>query len=433
MSPKPFLGLNAYFSGADRSFFSAGSVIFAGSFIVNVLNYVFTLIMGRLLSVEDFGEVAAIFSLFLIVSVPATALTMFMSREAASRLAEGSTSIRYVFYYLRPHVLVFSVALWITFLALTPVFSDLLHIHSLPFVIFSVLVPITLAAALQTGTLQGMHRFFLLAQQGVLSTVVKLVGGVVLVLAGLSVPGVVIALVIAACVSWLYGFIATHTLLRTENHAEKSVAHSASTFYAIVSIFITTLFLALLSNIDVLLAKHYLSPALAGQYGALSTVGKILLYGVGAFITALLPFASAAHAEGRGREHRILALSLTIVGASLAAAWAFLSLFPGFVISLLFGTSYLGIAPYLSTFAIAIACMAVSIVFINYFVAVRNTSFMYFLGLGILVEITLIVLNHQSIESITRMLVTASFSLLILLVVNYFLTLFTAKNRSVEI
>src|SRR3989344_4649113 len=165
MSPKPYFGLSAFFSGADRSFFSAGSVIFAGSFIVNVLNYVFTLLMGRLLSVEDFGEVAAILSLFLIVSVPATALTMFMSRESASRLSEGNISIRYVFYVLRPHVFVFSVGLWIVFLALTPLFSSLLHIHSLPFVIFSILVPITLAGALQSGTLQGMHKFFLLSQQ----------------------------------------------------------------------------------------------------------------------------------------------------------------------------------------------------------------------------------------------------------------------------
>ncbi len=431
MSPKPYFGLSAFFSGADRSFFTAGSVIFAGSFVVNVLNYVFTLLMGRLLSVEDFGEVAAILSLFLIVSVPATALTMFMSREAASRLSEGNSSIKYVFYVLRPHVFVFSVALWIIFLLLTPVFSKLLHIHTLPFIIFSFLVPVTLAAALQSGTLQGMHKFFLLSQQSVLSTLVKLALGVGLVLLGLTVSGVVFALVVAAVVSWVFGFIVTHKLLKKETETEVLTSRIPTTFYAIVPIFVTTLFLALLSNIDVLLAKHFLTPALAGEYGALSTVGKILLYGSGAFITALLPFASAAYAEGRGREHRILALSLAIISAASAAAWAFFSMFPGFVVSLLFGASYLNIAPYLGTFAIAISCMALSIVFINYFVAVRNTSFMYFLGAGILIEIALIIWNHGTIQNITNMFVISSVALLALLIANYFLTIFIPKTRSI--
>lgn len=75
----------------NSSFFSSSSIIFAGSFAVNVLNYVFTLVMSRLLGVEEFGEVTALISLLLIISVPATTLTMLMAREAAGATQTGHT------------------------------------------------------------------------------------------------------------------------------------------------------------------------------------------------------------------------------------------------------------------------------------------------------------------------------------------------------
>ena len=159
---------------------------------------------------------------------------------------------------------------------------------------------------------------------------------------------------------------------------------------------------------------------LAGQYGALSTVGKIILFGVGAFTTVLLPMASAAHARGAGEEKRLLVLSLSITTAAVVSAWAVFSLFPTAVITVLFGARYLPIAGYLGTFAIAMGCITLAIAFINYFVAIRNTSFMYLLGFGILLEVMFISLNHGSLGAITQMLVASSAILLALMGGNYF-------------
>ena len=56
------------------------------------------------------------------------------------------------------------------------------------------------------------------------------------------------------------------------------------------------------TNIDVVLAKHYLSPYLAGQYSALSVTGKIIAYGSGAFITVMFPMVAASHINNDGKE-----------------------------------------------------------------------------------------------------------------------------------
>jgi len=231
-----------------------------------------------------------------------------------------------------------------------------------------------------------------------------------------------VALVLASCAGLVYGYFATRRVLGIEEGMPRPSLDGREVRALFSSIFFTTLLVALLSNVDVLLAKHYLSPELAGHYGALSSVGKILIYGVGAFVTVLLPLASAARARGSGAERSVLALSLSAIAAASFSAWALFSLYPSLVVSMLFGARYLDIAPYLGTFTIAMGCIALSLALINYFVAVRNTSFMYALALGIVAEVVLIVGSHDSLAAITEMLVIASLSLLVLLGLNYFFT-----------
>ncbi len=404
----------------ETGFLASSSVIFAGSFVINVLNYVFTLIMSRLLNVEDFGEVAALLSLFLIVSVPATALSMLMARESAHHNEQGG-GVRQLFVRMSKYSMIGAVGLWAIFLLFVPFVSEYLQIPTLPIYIFSLLLPLTVLGALQSGTLQGLQEFFFLSKQGVLGTIVKLAASVALVAAGFSVAGVMGALVLASVCGLVYGFFVTRSLLVRPGSGNVQISSQTQTMFRIFgSILLTTFLLTLLSNVDVLLAKHYLSPELAGHYSALSTVGKILIYGVGAFITVLLPMAAAAYARGEGEERKMLWLSLGTVASASLAAFVVFSVFPQLTISLLFGGRYLDIAQHLGTFTIAMACIALATTFINYFVATRNTSFVYLLGIGIAAEVALIALYHDSLGAITLSLVLSSALLLLLMIGNYF-------------
>lgn len=407
---------------ANTRFFAGSSVIFAGSFVINVLNYVFTLVMSRLLNVEDFGEVAALLSLFLIISVPATALTMLMAREVAHLSEQGGGRARLLFLALGRHSAVGAILLWVVVLSLVPFLSGYLRIPPLPLYIFSALIPLTMLGALQSGALQGLQEFLSLAKQGILGTIVKLAASVAFVAAGFSVAGVMGALTLASACGLAYGYAQAHSKLSAARTLE-GVAESSFDISAFVApfgnILLTVFLLALLSNVDVVLAKHYLPAAAAGEYAALSTVGKILIYGVGAFISVLLPMAAAAAARGNGGERRILRLSLAGVAAVSLGAFTLFSLFPHLVVSLLFGGRYAGIAEHLGAFTVAMACIALATTFINYFVATRNTSFVYLLGVGIATEVALIVIRHESPGAITQMLVYSSALLLLLMAANY--------------
>ena len=406
----------------DTKFFSASSIIFAGSFVVNILNYVFTLIMSHMLGIDAFGEVAAMISLLTIIVVPASALSMLMTREIAFRDAIDRDEARNLFLFLRKHVFIAAAGFWVLFLAIAPLLSYFLHIPYTLFVVFSFLLPFSAAGALQSGTLQGLQEFFTISKQNVFGAVIKLIVAILLVLAGFSVLGVIVALVCAQCATWLFGFLATRRSLNIKKDIEHQSVDSQSLklFFSIT--LATTFLLALMSNTDLLLAKHFLPGTLAGEYGGLFTLGNIIIYGIGAFTTVLLPMASAAKAHGKGGERRILHLSISVIAVAAFVAWALFSIFPTVVVSLLFGSRYLLIAPVLGRYAIAEGFIAISIALINYFVAIRNTSFLYLVGLGIVIETALIYFNHSSIVAIATMLVASSAVLLVLMVANYFIT-----------
>jgi O-antigen/teichoic acid export membrane protein len=417
----------------DLRFFFSSSIILAGSFVVNVLNYVFTLVISRLLGVEAFGEVTALFSLMLIVSVPAAALSMLMTRQTAYYTMKGQDAVRELFVQLKKNVYAASITFWIMFAVLIPFFSRFLQIPYLPLAIFSILIPITLVSALQAGTLQGLQEFFHLSKQNIISTVVKLAASIGLVYAGYSVVGVMIGLVFASLASWAYGYRATRAVLTPQQAQADSQATEVVISTSLFStILFTTLLLALLSNVDILLAKHYLSAEAAGQYGALSTLGKILIYGVGAFITVLLPMVSAAHAKNDGGGVKILALSLSVIAASSFCIYLAFLLYPDTIVHLLFGTRYTGIAEHLAEFSIAMACIALATAFINYFVAIHNTSFLYLLAFGIVTEAILIASNHTSLATITQMLVISSMFLLGLMVTNFLLFVRTGATPTTQ-
>ena len=404
----------------NSSFFASSSIIFAGSFVVNIFNYIFTLLMSRMMGVESFGEVSALLSLMLIIGVPAAALSMLMTRESASRLHTTHHSVRDLFLLLRRHTFIAAMIAWGLFLLMVPMLSGFLHIASVPFIIFSLLIPFTASSSLQSGTLQGLQEFWLLSKQNILNALIKLVGSVALVMAGFSVVGVVCALVLAQIATWIYGSIAMHRKLAITPKSKSESEQDVKTLGVIfTSLLFATLLLTLLSNMDVLLAKHFLSPLLAGQYGALSTIGKIVIYGISAVTTVLLPMVSAAHASGNGGGERVLGLSLAAIAAGSFVIFAVFALFPGFFVHALFGAAYAPIASDLAIMAFAMGFVGLSTALINYFIAIRNTSFMYLLTGSLVIETILISAYHTSLYTIASMLAISSVLLFIAMCINY--------------
>jgi O-antigen/teichoic acid export membrane protein len=104
--------------------------------------------------------------------------------------------------------------------------------------------------------------------------------------------------------------------------------------------------LLLLTNLDVLLARHHLSPRDAGLYAAGAVMAKIAFWAPQFVITVVFPRLVAP--EGRARLLGRAAAVVTSGGALLVAGAA---LAPRLAVLLPFGREYLEVGPLLPAFA----------------------------------------------------------------------------------
>lgn len=277
------------------------SVAFLGA---NALAYVFTVLAARLLVPAAFGELAALLGLLLVGTVPATGL-----QTAAALYLGGSAKGRSAAVLARLHAAAVVTALVVVaagVLAAAPL-AALLHLPdpaALAWLV-ALLAPSTLVSG-YLGILQGTGRYGRLAGVNTAHGVAKLVGGVAGLLAGGTptgaLSGMTVATVAAAGAGWV---CCGRPGLSRGLRAPLTAALRASG---------ALLGFVLLLNLDLLLARHHLTAAHAGEYAVGAIVAKVAFWlpqGVG---VVLLPrLADATH------RRRLLPAALGLVAAVGAA------------------------------------------------------------------------------------------------------------------
>ena len=294
--------------GSSRHLVVPAALVSMAFLATNALAYVFTVLAARLLAPAAFGELAALLGVLLVGTVPATGLQTAAALYLGAERSRSSTALP------RLHgaaVVTGLVVVAIGALIAGPL-TALLHLTG-PAVAWLVvlLLPTTLISGYQ-GMLQGGGRFGRLAAVNGAFGVAKLVGGSAGLLAGgtptAALAGMTVASVLAAVAGWAgCGRPGFSRGLR----APLSAALRASA---------PLLGFIVLLNLDLLLARHHLSAADAGEYAVGGIVAKVAFWlpqGVG---VVLLPrLADEAHR----RQALPAALALVAaVGAILTAATA---------------------------------------------------------------------------------------------------------------
>ena len=138
----------------------AGFILTAGSLFASLFNYLFTLVIGRLLGPTLFGEVVAIFSLAAIIGVPAGALSMFMTRQSASLLAANKLSeLRRVINLISRYSLLLGLSLLAIYFLFMPYLGGFLGVPLLTLTIFGLIIPASLLLSVGSGVLLGIQDF----------------------------------------------------------------------------------------------------------------------------------------------------------------------------------------------------------------------------------------------------------------------------------
>lgn len=362
-----------------------------------LFNYLYQLSMGRMLKAEEFGSLFSLSSIFAIVMIFTigfqTAITKFTSRL---KVEGNHGSINALWRLALKRSLLLGFALFVASALISPWLASFLNLkdYRYPLILFSSFVFI-LALPVNWGILGGLQRFTPLGFTTALWSFLRFALGVLLVYLGLGVPGGLYPFFIATLLTFGVTLFFLRDLwgAKTEKLEEKGLVSYTS--LAMLSI----LSFAAMTNGDVVLVKHYLSPEEAGNYSVLALLGRIVLDAPLGIAVAMFPKTSDLFERG-AKSHALLwkALLLTLVVSGVGVA--LYALFPAFILKILFGAKYPLAVPYLFLYGLAMLLFALSYVLVNYSLSLNRTRVAYALLAAAVVEAGLIAFFHDNISQI---------------------------------
>jgi O-antigen/teichoic acid export membrane protein len=165
---------------------------------------------------------------------------------------------------------------------------------------------------------------------------------------------------------------------------------------------VTYILFAWMTNIDVLIAKRFLSEQQTGYYVAITTLAKLLFFISTALTDAMFSHLASADREHRGARVFYQTLLLDVVLCLLAIGGAIVLAEP--VMVGIYGLDFSAAAPYLWK-ALLVSCVfTVIIVYTKGFLARGKTHFLPVLFLGAALEAALLLRFHESLDQILSVL-----------------------------
>lgn len=401
-------------------FFSATFWMFLGLGFMNVGNYLYHLLMGRMLGVSLYGALESIISALYILSVPTLTLNLVIVKYVSSHKGRGEhESIHGLYNYILRLLLIFGLLISIIFIIISPHIQKFLH---LPSITLALLLPLgfflNLFYFLNKSLLQGISSFFKLSVLNFIEALVKLFFAVLLVYLGFRVEGAYGAVIVSIALTSVVSVFYIKDIVKIHLTRAVEYLHGTDLLKFSLPTFITSLGLISIFTTDVILVRHFFPGAESGYYSALSVLGKIVYFAAAPIVLVLFPMISEHHARGESYK-RILVLgtSFTLLIAGLITLVFFLA--PEFMVLLLFGTKYLVIAGMLGIFGIFISLLSLSSLFANFYLSIHRTTPSFMVGGAAIFQIILIFLFHKNLLEIIWVCLIITFLLLISLLLYY--------------
>jgi len=344
------------------------SIVVAGVIISNILAYIFHIYVGRSLGPVDYGVFGALMALFMIIALPAGAISYAITKFTAKfnskkeynkiGLLRKKSTMRVVIYSF---VLIFIISLSSKLIANYLKIDSVLPIFFVGFtLIFAMILPVN------RGILQGMKKFKIYSWNTIIEASARLGLVVLLLFFGLKVNGAILAYGLGYFIAFLFVF----PFIKETNNKEKISLDMKPIYRFILLVLIVNIMLQGIINVPTIFIKHFLSSAFTGYWTAALTLARASLF-VATGITIVM-FPEVAEKENNEDKRKVFkkALTLTLL-ASVGIALIFWMI-PQIFISLLYGSEYLGAVPILKWMGVAMIGITGLQVGLNYWLAKKS-------------------------------------------------------------
>jgi O-antigen/teichoic acid export membrane protein len=362
---------------------SGSVVLLLGSGLTAAINFAYNVAVARILGPAAFGHATAVYTLLTLISAVTLSFQIVPAKVVAQQSTLETKGAAYRDFHRGAWGCGVIIALLLVlfqssisaFLKLpSPVMVDLIAIGA------AFYVPL----GSRRGYIQGAYGFRSLSTSLVLEGLVRLCGSLLLVMLGFGVNGVIAANAAAIAVA----YFAAAPKLPPPVPNQIRLSHALRESMQAIVFFAGQV---LINNCDIVLVKHFFTPAMAGLYAAVAMVGRVIFAFSQAVVNSMFPLVAGTGDEER-KDLKVIATSLLLVlgiGCSVALAlrlapagmWtAFFG--PGFKVAGKYGLPYL-----LSLYAVTTVIYCLSVVMITYEMSykIANTSWIQLAFSGLLV------------------------------------------------
>jgi O-antigen/teichoic acid export membrane protein len=383
---------------------SGSTIVFAGSFLMGIGNYVYNLLMGRMLSVSDYGLLTSLSSLFILLGIFGSSFTSIFAKFSASyKGSDNQKGMQILFSYGFRFVSIFTAALLIILLLLIPFIESFLHVASVSYIILIIAgVVFSLLLTLPQGFLQGRMQFITLSVTNLSQPFIKIILALALLTLGIGVRAPLIAISFSVLLPGIFLYWYFYSIFRKKEVAGEVDREKLKKefFRYTYTYFLAGIGIALMSNTDILLVRHYFNEVVSGQYAALSLMGKAIFYLVSPINFAFFPLI-AYKKERKERLFGTVLLAFSIVTlASVALSFVYFA-FPSLVLHIFFPSpEYQVLQGYLGLFSLYIFVFSLVTLLSNFLLSVNRTQIYKSSLFCAVVQILLIVLFHNSLYQV---------------------------------
>lgn len=381
----------------------ASGLMFVSTIAGGMLGYVFQVLMGRLLSIADYGLFATLMALLSVIVIPFNSLNMVVTRKASSYRAKNQPErLAAIFWWVNKRVLWVAVILIACFSPFAPFMRDYFNLGSLiPVMIFLAMTVAVFFVPVNIALLQAQQNFHWLAINAVSGQGFRVIFCVILVLAGFGLNGALMGIVLALVASWLMTFYPLRHAVALPVGAGRAGGHL--TFRGAVPVLIANLAFAVMTQLDMLLVNYHFNPEQAGLYAAASILGKAVMYLPGAIVMALFPMVAENDSREQSSAHLFYNAMALTVGLSGAGA-LFYFFFADTVMPLLYGQKYQSAAELLRYYGFAMFPMTLVMVAEYFLIAKGRVIFAYIMILAVPFVLLAVQARHGRLMDIVYIL-----------------------------
>ena len=378
-------------------------VLVRGSFVLlvlivlsNLLNYLFQIIMAKSLGPSDYSILAVLMSIVYVFTIPNEAIQTAITRYTSIFNTHGKNGkIKDLFIRSLRKAVFFAFICFIIYAIFSIFLASFLNIPFWLVLLTGLYIFIVFIIPVIRGVIQGKKKFTQLGSNLALESLLKVVLSVLFVWIGFRVYGAIGAVILSSTIAIFLALLPIREVIASKSEREEFT----NIYHANVPLLVAMISIVLMYSVDIILARRFFTPQVAGEFAFVSLIGKVIIFVSSSIGKAMFPISSEHNEMGKNTS-KLLNKSLLLVSLLALASLILYFAIPQFIIRVisLGSTQYLGASSVLFILGLAYSLISLTYIIVLYKLSVNKMrKSAYVLLLFAILEIVLLLIFNKGL------------------------------------